>query len=305
MIDVALLVAFGAATVRVATPLALAAIGETITERSGVLNLGIEGAMLAGAFGAALGAMHGGAWIGAAAGMAAGLLVAAVLVIVAVWWRGDQIIAGTAITLGAIGVTGLLTPTLLGVTSAAVAVPSLGPVAIPGLSRVPVIGPILFVQSPLSYLTVLAVPLAWWLLFRTRFGLELRAVGEAPMAARAAGVRVRLVRSTAILIGGAFAGLAGASLVLSQVGSFTERMTAGRGFIAIAIVVLGRWHPGWVLLGALLFGAATALQYLAQAAGAAVPYQLLLALPYLMALVVLATLRGRAEAPAGLAREED
>lgn len=302
MIDETLLIAFGAASFRVATPLLLAALGETISERGGVLNLGIEGSMLAGAFAAAVGAVAGGAWFGALLGVAAGVLAAMVLVIVSVWLRGDQIIAGTAVTLAAIGITGMLTPTLLGRSEAAIGVPALGPVALPLVSKIPVLGPVVFEQSPLTWLAIALVPAAWWLLFRTRFGLELRAAGESPEAALAAGVEVSRVRSWGTLIGGGLAGLAGASLVLAQVGSFTERMTAGRGFIAIAIVVLGRWHPGWVALGALLFGACTALQYLFQAAGTAVPYQLLLALPYLMALAVLATLRGRSEAPAALAR---
>ncbi len=302
MIDDAVLIAFGAASIRVATPLLLAALGELISERGGVLNLGIEGSMLAGAFAAAIGAMSGGAWFGALLGLGAGGLAAAVLMVTSVWLRGDQIIAGTAVTLAAVGITGLLTPTLLGGTDAAIAVPSLGPVAVPVLAGIPVLGPILFVQSPLTWLSLALIPLGWWLLFRTRFGLELRAAGESPEAAIAAGVAVTRVRSWGTLIGGALAGLAGASLVLAQVGSFTERMTAGRGFIAIAIVVLGRWHPAWVALGALFFGACTALQYLFQAAGTAIPYQLLLALPYLMALLVLASLRGRAEAPAALAR---
>jgi ABC-type uncharacterized transport system permease subunit len=162
----------------------------------------------------------------------------------------------------------------------------------------------LFVQSVLTYLTVVLALFGTWLLWRTRFGLELRASGESPGSARAAGVSVVRVRLIATLIGGAMAGLAGASLVLAQVGAFTERMTAGRGFIAVAIVVLGRWHPIGALLGALLFGATSALQFLFQAAGTQVPYQALLALPYLLALAVLATVVGRAKAPAGLAKEE-
>lgn len=291
MIEAELLIAFGAATVRVGTPLALAAIGETISERGGVLNLGIEGAMLAGAFAAALASLHAGAWTGAAAAVAAGVLMAAIVGVVAVGLRGDQIITGTAVTLAATGLTGLLAPSLLG-AAGALGVPTLAPVAIPGLARIPGIGPVLFVQSPLTYLTYLLVPLACWLVFITRFGLELRAAGESPTSAAAAGVRVVAVRIVGTTLGGAFAGLAGASLVLAQVGGFTERMTAGRGFIAIAIVVLGRRHPAGAALAALGFGAATALQFLLQAQGSAVPYQVLLALPYLLALVVVCRRRG-------------
>ncbi len=149
------------------------------------------------------------------------------------------------------------------------------------------------------------IPLTWYLLFRTRFGLALRAVGEDPPAARAAGVSVRLVRTWAVLLGGACAGLAGATLVLAQVGTFTERMTAGRGFIAIAIVVLGRWNPVGAGLAALLFGLATALQFALQAAGLDVPYQFFLMFPYLLTLLALAGAVGRVQAPAGLGRNED
>jgi simple sugar transport system permease protein len=297
-----LLVAWGAATVRVATPLALAALGETISERGGVLNLGIEGAMLGGAFGAALGAMHGGAWMGVVAGTAIGVATGMAFGLIAVVAKSDQIISGTAITLALIGLTGLLALPMLGSSGTVLQLPTLAPVAVPGLSRIPVLGPVLFVQSVLTYLAVVLDLAACWLLWRTRYGLELRAAGESPEAARAAGVAVTRVRLIATLIGGGFAGLAGASLVLAQVGGFAERMTAGRGFIAVAIVVLGRWHPLGALLAALLFGATSALQYLFQAAGTGIPYQALLALPYLLALAVLATAVGRSNAPAGLTR---
>jgi simple sugar transport system permease protein len=146
------------------------------------------------------------------------------------------------------------------------------------------------------------MPLVWWVLFRTRLGLALRATGEGAAMARAAGVRTRLIRIGATVVGGGFAGLAGASLVLAQVGSFTEGMTAGRGYVAIAIVVLGRWHPGGIALGALLFGAATALQYLLQTQGLEAPYQLFLMLPYLLTLLALAGAVGRVRAPADLGR---
>jgi len=146
------------------------------------------------------------------------------------------------------------------------------------------------------------LPLVWWVLFRTRLGLALRATGEAAALARAAGVRTRLIRIGATIVGGGFAGLVGATLVLAQVGTFAEKMTAGRGFIAIAIVVLGRWRPLGVLLAALLFGGATALQFAFQAMGLAVPYQLFLVMPYLLALAALAGAVGRARAPAGLGR---
>jgi general nucleoside transport system permease protein len=294
---------FLAAAVRVATPLLLAAIGETVTERAGVINLGIEGMMLAGALTAALGASAAGPWTGVAAGIAAGMALAAVFAVVVVVGRGDQIITGTAVTMGAVGLTGMIYRQAFGAGGAGLNLSTLAPVAIPGLGRIPVLGPALFDQPSPTYLAVLALPVVWWALFRTRPGLMLRATGESEPMARAAGVRTGWVRAVATLIGGAFAGFAGATLVLAQVGTFAEQMTAGRGFIAIAIVVLGRWHPAGVGLAALLFGAATALQFLFQTLGWDVPYQLFLMLPYALTLLALAGLVGRVRPPAGLAKD--
>jgi general nucleoside transport system permease protein len=175
-------------------------------------------------------------------------------------------------------------------------------VPIPGLADLPLVGPALFDQPVPTYFALMALPVAWWVLFRTRAGLMLRATGEGAAAARAVGVRTRLVRTVATIVGGGFAGLAGATLVLAQVGSFAERMTAGRGYVAIAIVVLGRWHPAGVAIASLLFGAATALQYVFQSLGLAVPYQLFLMLPYALTLLALAGAVGRVRAPADLGK---
>jgi len=302
MITEALIAGFLASAVRVSTPLLLAATGETITERSGVINLGIEGAMLAGALGGALGASAGGVWVGAAAAVLAGLVMAGVFAAVAIVGRADQIITGTAVTLASVGLTGIVYRQAYGPAGAGLSLPTFGDTPIPGLSAIPILGEALFRQPLPTYVAWLAVPAVWWGIFRTRRGLALRATGESPEAAVAAGVRVRLVQVTATLIGGGLAGLAGGTLVLAQVGTFAEKMTAGRGFIAIAIVVLGRWHPVWVLGAALLFGGASALQFLFQAMGLEVPYQVFLMLPYALALAALAGGMGRARAPAGLGR---
>jgi simple sugar transport system permease protein len=172
------------------------------------------------------------------------------------------------------------------------------------LARLPVAGPALFRQPGTTYAAYLGVPLLWWWLYRTHAGLALRAVGENPEAAATAGVRPGRVRVFALLFGGALGGLAGATLVLAQVGTFAEGMSAGRGFIAIAVVALGRWHPLGVGLAALLFGGASALQFLFQAMGWALPYQLFLALPYVLTLLALAGAAGRSAAPAALGRRE-
>ena len=302
MIETAIVGGFLAATVRVATPLLLAATGETVAERAGVINLGLEGVMLAGALAATLGASAAGPWTGIAAGVVAGMALAAVFAAVAIAARADQIIAGTAISLGAVGLTGTIYRQAFGTGGVGLALPTLGALPVPGLSRVPLLGPALFDQPAPTYLALLALPLVWWVLFRTRLGLALRATGEGAALARAAGVRTRLVRAGATIVGGGFGGLAGATLVLAQVGTFAERMTAGRGYVAIAIVVLGRWHPAGVLVASLLFGGATALQYVFQSLGLAVPYQLFLMLPYALTLLALVGAVGRVRAPADLGR---
>jgi general nucleoside transport system permease protein len=302
MEPVALAGGFLAAAVRVATPLLLAATGETITQRSGVLNLGLEGMMLAGALAAALGASASGPWTGVALAVLAGMALAGVFALVIIGARADQVIAGTAITLGAVGLTGTIYRQAYGAAGAGLDLPTLAPIPIPVLSAVPVLGPALFSQPAPTYLGFVAVPVVWWLLFRTRIGLALRATGESAAVARASGVPTRLVRAVVVLIGGGFAGLAGATLVLAQVGTFAEKMTAGRGYVAIAIVVLGRWHPVGVAAAALAFGAAMALQFLFQTLGLETPYQLFLMLPYLLALLALAGVVGRVKAPGDLGK---
>lgn len=293
---------FLAAGVRVATPLLLAATGETIAERSGVINLSIEGAMLCGALAAAIGATTGGPWTGVLCAILAGIALAAVFAAVAVGAGADQIITGTALTLLAIGLTGAVYRSFYGTGGAGLSLPTFPVLAIPMLRRIPILGPGGFQQSILTYVAYLAVPVTWWALFRTRWGLALRATGESVPAAVAAGVRVRRLRALAVIIGGGFAGLAGASLVLAQVGTFAEQMTAGRGFVAIAIVVLGGWHPPRVAVAALLFGGATALQYLFQALGLDVPYQLFLMFPYVLTLFALGGMVGRVSPPAELGK---
>lgn len=289
------------ATVRTATPLAFAALGETLCERAGVINVGLEGVIIAGALGAVVGA-YGGLTLGVLSGLLAGVAVACVFAAFVVGLRTDQIITGTALTLGALGLTGVLYRSLFGTTGVALSMPTLRPVAIPLLSGIPVVGSALFVQPVVTYLLYALLAGVWWFLTRTHAGLATRAVGEAPEAAEAAGISVARVQCWAIVAGGALGGIAGATLVLAQVGTFTEGMSAGRGFIAIAIVALGRWSPVGVALAALLFGAATALQYLLQSVGSALPYHLFLALPYVLTLAVLAAGASRARAPASLGR---
>ena len=266
------------------------------------LLLNFVAAMLGGALAAALGALQGGPWVGVLAAALAGAVVAGVFALVAVVAGADQIITGTALTLASFGLTGALYRQLFGAAGVGLSIPTLGVIEVPVLHAVPIMGPAFFAQPAPTYLAMIAVPVLWWVLFRTRWGLALRAVGESPVAARAAGVRVRTTRSVATIVGGALAGLGGASLVLAQVGTFAEKMTAGRGFVAIAIVVLGRWHPIGVAIAALVFGAASALQFVFQAMGLDVPYQLFLMLPYVLTLLALAGVVGRVRPPASLGR---
>lgn len=299
------LTAFAAATVRTATPLLFAALGETLVEQAGVINVGLEGVVIAGAFGALVGATAGGVGAGFAVAALSGAVMAAVFGVYAALWRADQIITGTAVTLFALGLTGTLYRWVYGAAGAALSIPTMHPMAIPGLSRVPLLGPALFDQPAVTYAGYLLVPILWWWTYRTHAGLALRAVGENPEAARVAGVSPRSVQFWAVIAGGVLGGVAGGVLVLAQVGTFAEGMSAGRGFIAIAIVALGRWNPLGAGVAALVFGAASALQFVFQAMGWPAPYQLFLAFPYVLTLAALATAgrRGRGS-PAAMGRSE-
>lgn len=295
--------AFLEAAIRTATPLLFAALGELLVERGGVINLGLEGAMIAGAFAALVAAGTGSAGAGYAAGAAAGASVGLLMALFVFRLRTNQIIAGTAVTLLAAGATGTLYRAMYGVEGAALSVPTTGPVPVPGLDALPMVGRALFAQPLPTYALYLLVPVAAWWLYRTHAGLALRAIGEAPQAAVAAGVRVTRMQAAVLVAGSALGGIGGATLVLAQTGTFAEGMTAGRGFVAIAIVVLGRWHPFGVTLAALAFGGASALQYLFQAMGWSVPYNVFLALPYLLTLAALAGVAGRVRAPAALGKD--
>ena len=270
--------------VRLAVPLLLAALGETVAERAGVINVGMEGMMLAGALAgfAASFAAHS-PWAGAGAAAIAGVALAALFAALTVGLGADQVVVGTAINILALGLTGVFfraLPQLNGATAA-----SFTPLALP--FRHPTVVSALLEQNALGGLAWALVPLLWLLLFRTRWGLRLRATGERPSAADGAGVRVARVRVVATLIGGALAGLAGAYLSLGYTVGFGENMTAGRGFIALAVVILGRWNPFGVAAAALLFGLALALQFQFQATSTRFPYQFFLALPYLLTLLAL------------------
>lgn len=296
------LIPFLEATVRTATPLAFAALGELVAERAGVINLGLEGTIIAGCLGGTAAAIVGGGAIGYLGAAAAGVAMAALFALFTVRIGTDQIITGTAFTLLGLGLTGTLFRMLPETFGAGVALPTTGPWAVPLLSEIPLLGRVLFTQPIPTYALYVLVPaLAWWMR-RTHAGLALRAVGESPDAAAAAGLAPQRIRTAAILFSGMMGGLCGGTLVLAQVGAFNEHMSAGRGFIAIAIVVLGRWTAWGTAAAAAVFGAAFALQFFAQTLGLGIPYQAFLAIPYVLTLLLLAALRGRAMAPAHLGR---
>jgi len=285
---------------RLATQLIFAATGEAICERAGVLNIGIEGIMLIGAFfGFAATYATGDLALGFASGMASGLIAAVVFAVFAVTIRADQIVVGVAINLLGMGLTSFLFRTYFVSTGRGVDIAR--PLDIPFLSRIPYLGAALFQQNILVYLTVPIVIAAWVFLFRTSYGLTLRAVGEYPKAVDVAGKSVALYRYSAVLIGGVLAGLGGAFMTLAHANQFVENITSGRGFIALAIVVFARWSPIRVFFVSLLFGLFYALQLQLQAGpNVRIPYQALQALPYLTTIVALMLARSRSDAPSML-----
>jgi len=284
-----------------AVPILLAALGELVVEQSGVINIGIEGAMLAGAFcGLAVAYFSGSLMLGIGAAIAAGvmlnLLLAALIVNLAV----NQVVAGTAINILALGLTGVGYRRFFGITGQAFTVAPVAPLSLGPLARLPVIGTALFDQNPLVYLTFLLVPIFAYGVNRTRHGLHLRAAGEHPEAADALGLNVYRIRWIALVIAGAMSGLGGAYLTLAYANTFVEGISGGRGFVALAVVIVGRWSAWGITAAAILFGAATALQFTLQATGARLPYQLFLELPYVLTLTVLAIVGGQAQSPSAL-----
>lgn len=294
------------AAVSMATPLLLAALGETLVERSGVINVGLEGMMLAGALAGAAGAYRAESpWAGLLGGVLAGVLMAALFGALAIYRGADQVVIGTGINILALGLTGVFFRALQErwITGGALLAPTFPPLPIPGAERLPGVGAALFQRNILVYAAFLLVPLASLFLFRTRAGLRLRAAGEAPVAAAAAGVDVARTRMLCALASGALAGMAGVYLAIGHSNTFLEGMTDGRGFIALAVVIFGRWQPWGVLAAALFFGLAQGLQYALQARPIPlVPYQFFQALPYLVTLAALVGRAGGTRAPAALAR---
>jgi simple sugar transport system permease protein len=285
-----------------AAPLILAAIGELLIERSGILNIGIEGMMLVGAaVGFIVAVQTGSIAAGIAAAMAASGLMALVLGYYSVDLRGSQITVGLGLFVLGVGLSSLLYRVVFGVRLTPPRVATLPLLALPGFADLPVVGPILFRQNVLVYVALLLVPAVHLLLFKTPLGLRLRAAGENPRAVDTLGIDVFRLRRTATVTGGLLIGAAGAYLPIALTGTFNDNMVAGRGWLALMLVIFGRWRPAWALLGALLFACVESFQFKLAMGTKLVPPQFLLMLPYLFAMVVLVWIYRGATAPAALA----
>ena len=290
-------------TLAAGTPLVYAALGELVTEKAGVLNLGVEGMMLVGAVVAFIVAANSKSpWLGLGVGMCAGAALSLIFAVVTLTLQANQVASGLALSLFGVGLSAFV-----GLDYVSVVIEPIRPLAIPGLSDLPVIGKILFGHNPLVYLSLVLFAAIQWFLFRTRAGLIVRAVGESPQSAHAIGYPVVRIRYLAVLFGGACAGLGGAYLSIAYNPSWTENMSAGRGWIALALVVFATWKPWRVLAGAYLFGGVTLAQFQAQALGVEIPSQYLSMLPYVATILVLAIISRdatviRLNAPASLGK---
>lgn len=298
----AFVIAWLTASLRLAGPVLLAALGETFAEQSGVLNIGIEGTILLGALTSFLISYYTGMiWVGLLTAVLVGVAANSLLAWMYVTVRASQVVAGLVFNVLALGVASTVYRKALGNSAVPESIAMFQPLHIPVLSDLAGIGPVLFRQTILFYLTVALAFLAYFILFRTNFGLALRASGENPAAADSAGISVSRMRYAGTLISGAAAGMAGGYLVLAQVGLFRESIVSGQGFIALGIVIFGRWHPLKAMVAAMVFGACDALQLSLQIFGTHVPPQLLLALPYVVTILAISGLfGGKAVQPAAL-----
>ena len=294
-----IIIALLAATVQSGTPILYATLGEIFTEKSGVLNLGVEGAMIIGALTAFIVARFtGNPVLGFLAAGLAGSLATAIHGVVCLGFQGNQVVSGLALTILGVGLANYIGTGYVGMSA-----PGFQPLAIPGLADIPVIGPIFFQHDPLVYGSYLIAPLLWLFFARTRFGLGLRAAGEYPAAAIAAGLNVAAYRWLGIMVGGFFMGLGGAYLSLAYTHLWTTNLTAGRGWIAVALVIFAFWRPGRAVFGAYLFGGIMALQIRLQASGTQLPSSILLMLPYVLTVLVLVLSswrKGTSEQPGAL-----
>lgn len=297
----AVFIGFLASTIRLTVPLLYASVGEIFAQRAGILNLGLEGVVLIGAFiGFVAANLTGSLWIGVLGGMIAGVIVAFVIAVFDVTLGADQAIVGIMVTIAMQGLVTYLNNVVYGGSYIPPRIEGFESLRIPLLADIPVLGKTFFSQNVLVYLAFLIVPLAAFVLNKTTWGLQLRGVGEDPRAADSMGVDVIRTRYLAVLFGGLMAGLGGAFLTLGYLGTYSDNISAGRGWIAIALVFFGQWNPYRVLIGAVLFGGVNALQLRLQAQGVNLPFQFMLMLPYLLTLLILIGTSKEGKGPASL-----
>ncbi len=286
--------------IRLATPYLLAALGEMFTQRSGIYNLGLEGVMLMGAFsGFYVSLTTGNPYLGLAAGVAIGALMGVIMGIVSITLKAEQGISGIGLYMFGWGLSGLFFRLYVGGITT---IEGLKAVKIPLLADIPLLGSILFEHNVVVYLAFILVPVCWFVLYRTTWGLKVRAVGTTPQAADTLGVSVDRVRYQCLILGSMMGGLAGAALTIGNTHIFADNIIAGRGFIAVALVYFGRWSPWGILAGSLLFSMADSVQLWVQVIGIAFPYELAVILPYVVTIIALAMTFGRIWAPAALGR---
>ena len=281
-----------------ATPYLYASIGEAFSQTSGVVNLGVDGIMLVGAYAAFFVVLNTGSlWLGVLAALVVGLLMGLLMSVISVTLKAEQGISGIGLYMFGLGLSSLLFKVTIGTVKT---VTGFQPIKIPLLGDLPVVGPVLFNQNILVYVAFLLVPLAWWVLEKTTWGLKIKAAGQNPAAADSLGVNVDQVRYFSVCLGAMLAGLAGASLSISLVNLFQENLTAGQGFIAVALVYFGGWRPAGIMGGALLFSTVNALQLWMQVIGVNIKSDIAVMLPYLLTIAALAITANRARQPAAL-----
>lgn len=285
------------ADLRVAAPILIAAIGLLYMEKAGVVNIGAEGTMLIGALAGSIGAyIFQNPWMGALVAGLVGGLVGVLFAYLVVTVKANQIVAGIAINIFALGATTTVNRIFFGLNASSASIPSFTKIAIPFLSNIPVIGSF-FNQFGLAYIAFLMVPFTYYLMKKTTIGLKIRSVGEHPEAADTAGINVFRIRYGTVIVGSMIIGVAGAYLSVGLLSFFSENMVSGRGYIALASVIFGKWNPYGIFGAAFLFGFGDALQIRLQAMGSAIPYQFLLMMPYLLTVAALAGFVGKAVAP--------
>lgn len=296
--SVGFIVSLLAGTIRLATPILLPALGQLYTQRAGILNLGVEGTMTIGAVSGFICAyLSGNLWIGVLAGIFFGALWSIIMAWLSVTMRANQVIAGIGLNILGGGVAVYVYRVVFGIQSLPPQVDPFATVSIPFLSDIPIIGPIFFQHNILVYLAFIMVIVTWFILEKTTFGLKIKAVGEHPRAADSKGISVAAIRYSAVIIGGAYAGAAGAFMSIGYMNMFTESIVSGRGFIAVSVVVFARFMPIKATWGALIFGFASALQIRLQALGINIANQLLLMLPYVLTIIALISASKKAEFP--------